>query len=74
MRPGERQGMGLLGPVTAATPIAGELPADGRGVAIEEDGDFGLAVTGFHQGVDLVTFFLGEVCVVTHRCSSFLAD
>ncbi len=45
---------------------------DGRRVEANDGSELGLAVTGFHRGVDLVTFFLGEVCVATHSVLLFL--
>ena len=58
-----RSGAGLLWPVTFMAPIAGKLPADGRFVSIQQLGDLSLIVSGFHKGVDLISFNLAEMFV-----------
>lgn len=55
---------GLLWPVAFKAPIARNLPADGRFVSIKQLGDLSLIVSGFHKGVDLISFNLAEMFVV----------
>ena len=55
---------GLLWPVTLKAPIARKLSADGRFVSIKQLGDLSLIVSGFHKGVDLISFNLAEMFVV----------
>ena len=55
---------GLLWPVTFKAPIARKLPADGRFVSIQQLGDLSLIVSGFHKGVDLISFHLAEMFVI----------
>ena len=54
---------GLLWPVTCKTPIARKLPAVGRFIAIQQFGDLSLNLSGFHKGVDLISFNLAEMFV-----------
>ena len=61
-----RQLTGLLGPIAFKAPIARKLSADGRFVSIQQLGDPSLIVSGFHKGVDLISFNLAEMFVV-HR-------
>ena len=59
-----RQLTGLLGPIAFKPAIARKLPADGRFVSIKQLGDLSLIVSGFHKGVDLISFNLAEMFVV----------
>jgi hypothetical protein len=53
----------LLGAVTPRASIAAQLPADGGLVPIQQLGDLRLIVSGFHKGVNLISFSLAEVFV-----------
>ena len=44
--------------------VVGKLPADGRFVSIQQLGNLSLIVSGFHKGVDLISFNLAEMFVV----------
>ncbi len=55
---------GLLWPVTIKAPIARKLPADGRFVSIQQLANLSLIVSGFHKGLDLISFNLAEMFVV----------
>jgi hypothetical protein len=63
-----RQSLCLLGAITASPSVSGQFTADGRGVSLEHDGYLALFVSRLLQGVNLVSFFSGEVCVV-HLCN-----
>ena len=53
----------LLGPVTTRATVAAQLPADGGLVPIQQVGYLSLIVSGFHEGVNLISFSLAEVFV-----------
>jgi len=55
---------GLLGPIAFKPAVARELPADSRFVSIQQLGNLSLIVSGFHKGVDLISFNLAEMFVV----------
>ena len=55
---------GLLWPVFFKAPIARILPADSRFVSIQQLGDLSFILSGFHQGLDLMSFNLAEMFVV----------
>ena len=59
-----RQITGLLGPIAFKPAVARKLPADGRFVSIQQLGNLSLIVSGFHKGVDLISFHLAEMFVV----------
>ena len=59
-----RQLTGLLGPIAFKPAVARELPADGRFVSIQQLGNLSLIVSGFHKGVDLISFHLAEMFIV----------
>ena len=59
-----RQLTGLLGPIAFKPAVARELPADSRFVSIQQLGDLSLIVSGFHKGVDLISFHLAEMFVI----------
>ena len=59
-----RQLTGLLGPIAFEPVVARKLPADGRFVSIQQLGNMSLIVSGFHKGVDLISFHLVEMFVV----------
>lgn len=44
--------------------VAGKLTADSGFMAVQQHGNGTLAMTGFHKDGNLVSFVLGEVCVV----------
>ena len=54
----------LLGAVTQRASIATQLPADGGLVPIQQLGDLRLIVSGFHEGVNLISFSLAELFVI----------
>ena len=59
-----RSCVGLLWPITFNATISIKLPTDGRFMSIHQLGDLSLIVSGFHMGVDLVSFNLTEMFVV----------
>jgi hypothetical protein len=59
--------MGLLRPVAALTPVSPKLAADGRWMPVHHSGDLALAMSGFVEDGNLVSFGLGEMCVVHSR-------
>ncbi len=59
-----RNSTGLLWPVAYKAPVARNFPADDRFVSIQQLGDICLIVSGFHKGVDLISFNLAEMIVV----------
>src|SRR5210317_662939 len=63
--------MGLFRAVSAKTTVAASFSTNCRFVNTDNFGDFGLANSYFHKGVNLVSLFLGELCVATHQCSSY---
>ena len=50
--------------VDIKVPISRKLLADGRFVSIKQLGDLSLIVSGFHKGVELISFNLAEKFVV----------
>lgn len=54
---------GLLGPIAFKPAVARKLPADGGLVSIQQLGNLSLIVSGFHKGVDLISFNLAEMFV-----------
>ena len=57
-------------PAWAGTPqatIALELTADGGFAPTQQRSNLVLVVTGFHECVNLVTFLLGKLRLVSHR-------
>jgi len=67
------QVVGLLGPVALESPVAPQLPADGRFITFQQPGNLCLAIFGFLQDVNLVSFLLGKLRIASHVCSSYLA-
>lgn len=53
--------MGLFGAIAAFAAVAVDLPPDDGSVAAHELGDLRVGVSGFHQRMDLVAFFLGQL-------------
>ena len=51
----------LLGAVTPRASVAAQLPTNGGLVPIQQLGDLRLIVSGFHEGVNLISFRLAEV-------------
>lgn len=61
------QTLSLLWPITSQSLVAPELPTDRRLTAPHQLGYLFLAVLGFLEYVNLVSFRLGQL-VVTHKC------
>jgi hypothetical protein len=59
--------MGLLRSITTLATIALRLTAYGRFMASKHKGDFRSIVTYFQQGINLVSLFLGKLCVAHKR-------
>jgi hypothetical protein len=53
----------LLGAVTARASVTAQLPIDGGLVSVQHLGYLRLIVSGFHKGVNLISFSLVEVFV-----------
>ena len=53
----------LLGAVTAGASAAAQLPTVSGLVSIQQLGDLELIVSGFHEGVSLISFSLADVFV-----------
>ena len=58
-----RQLTSLHRPIAFKPAVARKLPADGRFVSIQQLGNLSLIVSGFHKGVDLISFNLAEMFV-----------
>jgi hypothetical protein len=58
--------VGLLGPVALESPVALQLPADGRCITFQQLGNLCLAIFGFLQDVSLVWFLLGKLRIASH--------
>jgi len=71
--PQQRQIMGLPRSVALQAQISAPLPADGRFIPLQQLGNPCLAIFGFLQDVNLVSFLLGKLRVASHVCSSCLA-
>jgi hypothetical protein len=65
------QTLSLFGPLAAQPAVAAKLAADGGGMAVEQLGDLALFMAGFDEGVNLVSFVLGLVCVVHWATSTW---
>lgn len=59
--------MRLFRTIATSAAIAAELSAYGRRVTLQDAGNLALVESRLLQGVNLVSFFLGEVCVVHLR-------
>ena len=59
--------MRLLRTIAALPTIAAELTTDGRWMPIHHSGDLALVMSGIVEDGNLVSFGLGEVCVVHSR-------
>ena len=59
-----RQLTGLLWPIAFKPAVAREFPADDRFVSIQQIGNLSLIASGFHKGVDLISFQLAEMFVI----------
>lgn len=57
--PRQRQAVRLLGPVAPQTPVAVQLPTDGRFVTAQQRGNLCLAIVGFLQDVNIGIVPLG---------------
>ena len=53
----------LLGSITPRASVTTQLPTDGGLVPIQQFGYFRLIVSGFHKGVNLISFSLDELFV-----------
>ena len=53
----------LLGAVTPRASVAAQLPTDGGLVPVQQFGYLRLIVSGFHKGMNLISFSLAEVFV-----------
>ena len=53
----------LLGAVTARASVSAQLPTDGGLVPVQQFGYLRLIVSGFHKGMNLISFSLAEVFV-----------
>ena len=60
-------------PITPKTPVSSALTADCGFVNIYNPGNLGRIMTCFHQGMNLVSFFLSKLRVASHVYSSCLA-
>jgi len=58
-----RELTGLFGAIAPRTSITNQLPADGGLVLIQQLGYLRLVVSGFHEGVNLISFSLAKVFV-----------
>jgi len=58
-----RELTGLFGAIAPRTSITNQLPADGGLVPIQQLGYLSLLVSGFHEGLNLISFSLAEVFV-----------
>ena len=56
--------MRLLWAVATLTMITTQFSANGGGMSIHHAGNIVLLVSGFEENGDLVSFVLGEMCVV----------
>lgn len=59
--------MRLFGPITALASISAKLAADRARRAVHDAGDLALLMSGFDEDGNLVSFVLGEMCVVHSR-------
>ena len=55
---------GLFGAIAFAPAVPDQLAANGGLAPIEQPGNLGLIVSGFHEGVNLISFGLAEVFVI----------
>ncbi len=53
----------LLGPITQRASVTAQLPTDGGLASVQHLGYLRLIVSGFHEGVNLISFSLAEVFV-----------
>jgi hypothetical protein len=53
----------LLGALAPRASVTAQLPTDGGLVPIQQLGDLRLIMSGFHEGVNLISFSLAEVFV-----------
>jgi len=67
---GQSQTLCLLGAVAAKAAVAPDLAADRGLVTLQHHGNPALGMAHFQKRLDLVSFFLGELRVVSHRCLS----
>ena len=59
--------MRLLGPIAALAAITLHLAANGRFLSVHHSGNVALVMSGFVEDGNLVSFVLGEMCVVHSR-------
>jgi hypothetical protein len=60
--------MRLLRAITTLATVAAQFPADGRSASFQHLGNLALLESCLLQGVNLISFFSGEMCVV-HLCN-----
>ncbi len=61
--------MCLFGSISFHSTITSQFSADRGFVNIDLTRNFRLVVCCFHKGINLVSLFLGKLCVGSHRCS-----
>jgi len=61
--------VGLLGTIAATSTIATQLTTDGGFMYSNHTSDLGLVVFHFLQRINLVSLYLGKLCVGSHKCS-----
>jgi hypothetical protein len=71
--PSDCKALGLFGTVSSQTTISPNLAADCGLVNAQYLSNSGLILVCFHQGVNLVSLFLGKQHVDSHLRSSFLS-
>src|SRR5690606_14294186 len=69
--PGQHQPVGLLGAITPAALIPPDLAADGGRVNPHNEGDLLVPLSRFQQSLNLIALLQGQLCVVSHQCSSY---
>jgi hypothetical protein len=69
---GQSQTLRLLGAVAAKSTVAPDLAADRGLVPLQNGCDPALGMTCLQKCLNLVAFFLGELCAVSHRRLSCL--
>ena len=73
MAPIHGKSVDLGGSIIPKTPVSSVLTADCGFVNIYNLGNLGRVMTCFHQGMNLVSLFLGKLRVASHVYSSCLA-
>jgi len=60
--------------ITTSPNVVPQIMADSELVNANNVDHLGLVMTYFHKNINLASFLLGALCVVTHLCSSFLTE